>query len=109
LGCRACEAVCPSGVQYGDLLEHTRDHFEKHYQRSVPDRFLRRFVIEKIFPFPGRMKWALLPARILRSIGAEKWLPKFAREAMSLIPKNFASVTIPEVSPATGTARSRVG
>src|SRR2546425_7760919 len=31
LGCRACEAVCPSGVPYGDLLEHTRDHIEKNY------------------------------------------------------------------------------
>src|ERR1051325_319582 len=24
LGCRACEATCPSGVQYGQLLEQTR-------------------------------------------------------------------------------------
>jgi len=25
LGCRACEPVCPAGVQYGDLLEEWRD------------------------------------------------------------------------------------
>jgi len=26
LGCRACETVCPAGVQYGVLLEQWRDH-----------------------------------------------------------------------------------
>jgi glycolate oxidase iron-sulfur subunit len=26
LGCRACEPVCPAGVQYGALLEQWRDH-----------------------------------------------------------------------------------
>ena len=109
LGCRACEAVCPSGVQYGDLLEHTRDHFERHYRRSIPQTFLRRFVIEKVFPYPERMKWALLPAKAVRAIGVEQWLPKFAREAMSLIPEKISSADIPEVSPAVGAARGRVG
>src|SRR3954467_11254800 len=50
LGCRACEVACPSGVQYGALLEQTRDFIEAHYSRSPYQSFLRRFVIERLFP-----------------------------------------------------------
>jgi glycolate oxidase iron-sulfur subunit len=110
LGCRACEAVCPSGVQYGDLLEHTRDHIEKHYQRSTFQTFLRRVAIEKIFPFPWRMKLALLPAKIITALHAEGLLPKFAREALSLIPKDASEVKLPLVSPtAADQKRGRAG
>src|SRR5262245_26761566 len=66
LGCRACEVACPSGVQYGALLEATRDHIEKKYQRSLFQNFLRRVAIEKVFPFPTRMKLALSPAKFLK-------------------------------------------
>src|SRR3954453_16939930 len=69
LGCRACEAVCPSGVEYGALLEGTREHVEGSYRRSFFQRFLRRVAIEKVFPFPGRMRMALLPARVTRAAG----------------------------------------
>src|SRR5882672_7536273 len=50
LGCRACEATCPSGVQYGELLEETRAHVEKGYKRSTFQTFLRRVAIERILP-----------------------------------------------------------
>ena len=109
LGCRACEAVCPSGVQYGDLLEHTRDHIEKNYRRSLFQTFLRRFAIEKILPYPARMKWALVPAKIVRGLRVERLLSKFVREAMALLPETNACTAVPEISPAIGTARGRVG
>ncbi len=54
LGCRACEAVCPSGVQYGDLLEHTREHIGKNFKRSAAQTLLRRVAIEKILR-PARL------------------------------------------------------
>lgn len=101
LGCRACEAVCPSGVPYGDLLEHTRDHVEKNYSRSPFQQLLRRVVIENVFPFPARMKAALLPARVAKWSGLEKILPSFAREALSLVPTDSRGAELPEFSPAT--------
>ncbi len=109
LGCRACEAVCPSGVQYGDLLEHTREHVEKHYQRPAAQRFLRRVALEKIVPFPARMKFALLPVKILRALRAERFLPGFARQALSLVPENAGEVKLPLISPAIESPGRRAG
>jgi glycolate oxidase iron-sulfur subunit len=99
LGCRACEAACPSGVQYGALLESTRAHIEKRYRRSAFQTFLRRFAIEKVFPFPERMKLALLPVKLIRALRAEALLPKFAADALALIPDEFKEGKWPAFSP----------
>ena len=109
LGCRACEVACPSGVQYGELLEGTREHIEKNYRRSVRQTFLRRFAIEKIFPFPARMKLALAPVRLIRALGLERWLPKFAREALALVPHGARAGSWPEFSPARREASGAAG
>jgi glycolate oxidase iron-sulfur subunit len=109
LGCRACEVACPSGVQYGVLLESTREHVEKRHRRSPWQLFLRRFAIEKIFPFPTRMKLALLPARLMRALRAEALLPKFAREALSLIPDDMKEGKLPELATTALPTRGRVG
>ena len=59
LGCRACENACPSGVEYGHLLEHARDYLEKKHRRNFFQTFLRRVAIEQVFPFPWRLKFVL--------------------------------------------------
>lgn len=108
LGCRACEAACPSGVEYGHLLEHTRDHIEKKYSRSIFQTALRRFAIEHIFPFPFRMKLALLPARLVKSLKLQWMLPKLLRESLELIGDDTESGQLPEISTAKK-KRGRVG
>jgi glycolate oxidase iron-sulfur subunit len=40
LGCRACEPVCPAGVQYGALLEEWRDRLWRGRRRPVKLRAL---------------------------------------------------------------------
>jgi glycolate oxidase iron-sulfur subunit len=47
LGCRACEPVCPAGVQYGHLLETWRDHQWRGIHRPPLARALMMVVDRK--------------------------------------------------------------
>src|SRR5688572_5999069 len=101
LGCRACEVACPSGVQYGALLEQTRDFIEHRHSRSLYQKLLRRFVIETVLPVPWRMKLALFPARIAKRLRLDRILPATLREPLSLIRARPVSTHLPKFSPAT--------
>ena len=62
LGCRACETVCPSGVEYGVLLEKAReDIVRKKGQAWVVKMLLGAFAS------PGMRRVSLGLARVLRA------------------------------------------
>lgn len=56
LGCRACEPVCPSGVNYGHLLEEARDIINQNKKHSLPVRTVRKAVFNGLFPHQNRMR-----------------------------------------------------
>jgi glycolate oxidase iron-sulfur subunit len=60
LGCMACVTACPSGVQYAPLIEATRGQIERRFDRATGDRLFRSAIFA-IFPFPWRLRIALLP------------------------------------------------
>jgi len=61
LNCRACETACPSGVQYGKLIEPFRLHLVKTGQQKQHLPWLQRWILEHIFPYAHRNRLALLP------------------------------------------------
>ncbi|MDH5589637.1 MAG: heterodisulfide reductase-related iron-sulfur binding cluster [Gemmatimonadota bacterium] len=69
LGCRACEPVCPSGVQYGSLLELARDVAARHRRPS----FLTRALLG-VFANPFFRRPTLMKGRVARALGLDRFL-----------------------------------
>lgn len=57
LGCRTCEAVCPSGVPYGRIIEAGRADVED-LRRPSFKRGASRFALRQLLAHPGRLRAA---------------------------------------------------
>jgi glycolate oxidase iron-sulfur subunit len=71
LDCRACETACPSGVEYGKLVEHARARIEHEYSRPLLTRVARNFFFRRILPFPTRISAIARLLRIYQRTGLQ--------------------------------------
>jgi glycolate oxidase iron-sulfur subunit len=117
LGCMACMTACPSGVDYGKLIEATRAQIERKTERSRGEKLYRRFIFEA-FTNPDRLQQMRLPLlvyqksglqTVARGLGLLRLLPKRMQTMEALLPKLEAREAVAEVTPAVGTKRRRVG
>lgn len=121
LNCRACETACPSGVQYGKLIEPFREHLEhlEPGRSSANLNAVQRFMLFKIFPSRLRTRLALAPARLMQwtgvdwlteKVGLTKLLPPSLRRMKAMLPALKPHYgALPEVLPAEGKRRAKVG
>jgi glycolate oxidase iron-sulfur subunit len=70
--CRSCETTCPSGVEYGRLLEIGRRHMADRYQRPLLERS-KRWLLRKIIPNRGYFSVLIRLGRILKPLLPQKF------------------------------------
>jgi glycolate dehydrogenase iron-sulfur subunit len=120
LDCRACETACPSGVEYGRLVEAARGQIEKHYKRPPLEGYLRDLFFYRILPHRRRLE---IVGRLLRfyqesgleklvlSSGLLKLFPGQLENVARLAPRMerpFFTSRLGTVVPAMGQRRYRV-
>jgi glycolate oxidase iron-sulfur subunit len=114
LDCRACQDVCPSGVEYGQLVETARAQIERARPRPLWQRAVRAAALGGLFGDMGRFRLAGRALRLYQRSG----LRRLARaggalrrlgldEAEALLPELPGSFVTPggEIYPATGHGR----
>lgn len=118
LGCRACETACPSGVQYGRILERARAEIETNYQRPWLDRTLRNHFFGSVLHNFDRLAKYAKVIRFYQRSGLQSFLRATGllrlfgvSELDSLSPtieSDFFFCEIGNVYPAMGVRRGRV-
>lgn len=118
LDCRACQTACPSGVQYGAIIEAARSITTPV---NASEKTLGRLILGTVFTRPRlldtvgfglRLYQRSGLQRLLRKTGALRVLPERLREMEAMLGPTQGGLTrwkAPVITSARGTQRYRVG
>jgi glycolate oxidase iron-sulfur subunit len=115
LMCRACEPACPSGVQYGPMVETARVAVEKGRRPGVIERIVRWLALRQLLPHPRRLRFVAWWMRLYQRFRIQdlvhhlNLLPGALRNIESLLPQ--LSAVYPDYqneAPAIGKPRGKV-
>ncbi|HEX4331054.1 MAG TPA: glycolate oxidase subunit GlcF [Usitatibacter sp.] len=121
LTCRACETTCPSGVEYGRLVNIGRALVEERVPRAPGDR-LKRWLLKSFIPRRGLFSVAvalgrafrpLLPASISAKLTARRdvgsWPEARHRRRMLVLQGCVQPSLAPSIDPAAARVLDRLG
>ncbi|HEY3395001.1 MAG TPA: heterodisulfide reductase-related iron-sulfur binding cluster [Lacipirellulaceae bacterium] len=118
LDCRACETACPSGVEYGKLIEPFRMAMDATAEQSRRRDWFHRYILFGLFPYAKKLRRALMPARIAQRTGllrlleltrATRLLPRELQRMIEMLPPPRRNEgPLPEFLPAIGRRRASV-
>ncbi|HXE89381.1 MAG TPA: heterodisulfide reductase-related iron-sulfur binding cluster [Terriglobales bacterium] len=118
LGCRACETACPSGVEYGRIVERARAEIEQNYPRPWLERTLRSYFFQKVLTDFTRLARLVRLLRLYQRSGLESLLRALGllklfgmADVAALAPRidrDFFFADFGRTFPAEGERRARV-
>jgi glycolate oxidase iron-sulfur subunit len=97
LGCRACEQVCPAGVEYGQLLEASREVLSEAQPKSDLANRILRLVLRHVWLSPWRLRLFFRASRLFRDLGLARGLLKL-RLVHSISPRAAFALALLESS-----------
>lgn len=106
LGCRACEQVCPAGVEYGQLLEAARGELFRSGPKRGFSYGLLRLVLRHVWLHPARLKVAFTSARWLRDSGLARTIRKSGVAKLLSERLEFGLALLESSAPKLKTARA---
>jgi glycolate oxidase iron-sulfur subunit len=104
LGCRTCEAVCPSGVPYGRIIEAGRAEVET-LRHPSPRRMAGKIVLRQLLAHPTRLRAVGLATRFAQAVKLTSLL-RSGRQLPPLRPQFRRPKG--DVAPAIGERKHRV-
>lgn len=116
LTCRNCETTCPSGVEYGHLVDLGRSLVEEKVPRGFRERWMRKGILS-VLPYAkrvgplvklGQLARPLLPGSLAGSIPPRQqipWAPRQVHERKMLV---LDGCVQPSMAPATNASAARV-